>query len=361
VSYNLAQHRVYQHLRQAGTQTQPTIAQSTGLSLPSVIHAVKRLEQQKLILEAGEERGQGRPAKRYRTTPEQHLIQAIDLGGSSIRSALFDLEGKKLETTQTISLYEFSKLNRTQAIAHLQELTDPRAARIGICAPGIIRPNATLENSWLFGFETVARQTLEDTFGKPVLLENDARSAAWGELRCGHGTSNFAFIIFAYGIGAGIVLNGQLLRGQRGAAGEMSYMPNGFTGFEKPRLGALAYGFFEELQTVSSDLNIKNRESEVFQAAQNGSSLAQKAVQKAVQHIALAIAGIITTLDPERIVLRQEFSHTQELVLEPLRTMLQSIGLTTPLELSALGQDAGLIGIGLLTAEQLEQELLAQV
>ncbi len=360
MSYNQALHRVYAALRQVSPQTQPELVGSTGLSLPAVIHAMKRLEQQKLILEDGQIRGQGRPAKRYRTTPEQHLIQAIDLGGSRLQTALFDLHGQQLEQQESISLFSFSKLSRADALQFLQAMIHPKAQRIGICAPGIISPTNDLEHSWLFGLQPLSLETLQQALEKPVLLENDARSAAWGELRQGHGTANFAFMIFAFGIGAGIVLNKNLLRGSRGAAGEMSYLPSSLVGFEKPRLGALAYGFFEALRAVSSDPTIQNWESEVFQAAQQGSSLAQKAVQQAVQHLALAVAGIITTLDPDRIVLRQEFPHTRELVLEPLRVMLESIGLHTPLELSALGRDAGLIGIGLLTAERLEQDLLAR-
>ena len=83
-------------------------------------------------------------------------------------------------------------------------------------------------------------------------------------------------------------------------------------------------------------------------------------MQSAVQHLALAVAGIITVIDPERIVLREEFPHTKELVLEPLRAMLEGIGLPAPLEISSLGRDAGLIGIALLCAENLERELLEQ-
>jgi predicted NBD/HSP70 family sugar kinase len=360
VSYNQALYRVYTALRQTSPQTQPDLVASSGLSLPAVINTIKRLEQQKLVSSDGEQRGQGRPAKRYRTSPEQHTVLSIDLGGSSLRAATFDLYGQQLEQIETISLYKFSKLTRQEALNHLQEISQsyPQAKRIGICTPGIVSPNATLENSWLFGLQPLEKQTLETVFGKPVELENDARSAAWGELRQGHGTEDFAFVIFAFGIGAGIVLGGQLLRGNRGAAGELSYLPSSLSGFEKPRLGALAYGFFDVLRAVSPDPTIQNWESEVFQAAQKGSKNAKQAVQQAVEHIALAIASLITSLDPDKIVLRQEFPHTEDLVLEPLRTMLNSIGLTTPLVLSALGRDAGLIGVALLTAERLEQELL---
>ena len=360
MNHNQAHIRVYEALQNGSSQTQPELALATGLSLPAVIQAVQRLSQAKLLREAGLVQKQGRPAKRLCLTPEEHPILTIDLGGSSMRAALFDLHGKRLAELETISLFSFSKFSRRQALQHLQEIAThfPQAKQLGICTPGIVTPAQNLENSWLFNLKTLHQHELEQALQKPVRLENDARSAAWGELRRGHGSPDFAFMIFAFGIGAGIVLDGQLLRGRRGAAGEMSYLPPSYTDFQKPRLGALAYSFFEALKEVSPDPTAANWEARIFLRAENGKKKEARAVQKAVQHLALAIAGIITTLDPERIVLRQEFPHTQSLVLEPLQTMLGAMGLPTPLVLSALGRDAGLIGIGLLVAEALEQALL---
>ncbi len=343
--------------------SQPQLAQITGLSLPTVIAAVERLERQHLLEAAKAQRGAGRPARTVRITPVANAVLGIDLGGSSVRAALFDLHGARLRELETISLYSFSKLSRAAALDHLREVTQhfPEARRVGICAPGIVTPFDALERSWLFGLKTLERRTVERLLGLPVILENDARSAAWGELRRGRGTDNFALMIFAFGIGAGIVASGRLLRGARGAAGELSYLPPTLSGFStKPRMGALAYGFFEALKAASPDPNAPNWEAEIFHAAARGQKRAASAVQKAVEHLALAVAGIIAVIDPERIVLREEFPHTKELVLEPLRLMLERVGLPAPLEISSLGRDAGLIGIALLCAETLERELLEQ-
>jgi predicted NBD/HSP70 family sugar kinase len=365
-THNLAHQRIYTALR-TGVATQPELAQATGLSLPTVIDAVKRLGKNNLLLEVGTrqttgkpvQQGIGRPAKHFRLAPEAHPVLAIDLGGSNLRAALCDLHGQTLQTLETRSIYGFSRLSRAERLAYLYEVSQafPQAKRIGLCAPGIVQ-QGVLKNSWLFGLETLSQLEFESALQKPVLLENDARSAAWGELRRGHGSGNFAFVIFAFGIGAGLVSQGQLLRGAHGAAGELSYLPPRLEDFAQPRLGALAYGFFEALKTVSADPTKANWELDIFAKAGAGKKREQQAVRLAVEHLAMALAGIITTLDPERIVLREEFPHTEELVLEPLRTMLAGIGLHTQLEVSALGKDAGLVGVGLLTAEALEQELL---
>lgn len=137
-----------------------------------------------------------------------------------------------------------------------------------------------------------------------------------------------------------------------------SYLPTRLSGFtEQPRLGALAYGFYDTLWTVGHDPALPGREAAIFWAAAAGQSEAARAVSSAVQH--LALASLVTMLNPELIVLRGELPHTGELLVNPLRAMLTSVGLPTSIEISSLGRVAGLIGVALLSAEVLERELLS--
>ncbi len=138
----------------------------------------------------------------------------------------------------------------------------------------------------------------------------------------------------------------------------MGYLPTRLSGFtEQPRLGALAYGFYDTLWAVGHDPTLPGQEAAIFRAAAAGQSEAARAVSSAVQH--LALASLVTALDLELIVLREELLHTGELLINPLRTMLSSVGLPTPIEISSLGRDAGLIGVALLSSEVLECELLS--
>ncbi len=352
---------MYASLKGTALQTQPQLAQTTGLSLPAVINAVKRLETRGLIDSSGEKRGNGRPSKRYRAAPERHQILAIDLSGTRVRVGVFDLHGLQHAELETIGLLELAHMKRSQSLEYLRDIATqfPKVERIGICAPGVVTPEQNLERSWLFELRTLKHAALERALGKPVLLENDARSGAWGEYRRGHGHNHFAFLIFAFGIGAGIISDGQLLRGTRGAAGELSYLPPRTEDLgTRPRVGALAYEFFEHLQKASSTPEAPDWKTQVFQKAASGNKRAQRAVRSAVQHLGLAVSSLLTVIDPESIVLREEFPHTRKLVLEPLQSMLQAIGLAAPLKVSALGHNASMIGVALLAAEALERELL---
>ena len=138
----------------------------------------------------------------------------------------------------------------------------------------------------------------------------------------------------------------------------MNYLPTRLSEFTKqPRLGVLAYGFYDTLWAVGHDPTLPGQEAAIFRAAAAGQSEAARAVSSAVQH--LALASLVTALDLELIVLREELPHTGELLIDPLRTMLRNVGLPTPIEISSLGRDAGLIGVVLLSSEVLERELLS--
>jgi predicted NBD/HSP70 family sugar kinase len=360
VNHNPAHYRVYEGLRDGEVRTKPEIAQKTGLSLPAVITASRRLERVGLLRTTGEKRGgSGRPSALLRSTPENHSVLAIDLGGTTVRAALTDLHGTRVRELESLPLLRLSNLGRCNALKHLREVAAefPEARRVGIAAPGIVTPQGTLRSSWLFGADAITtRSELEDWFGKPVRLENDANSAAWGEFRRGRGGDHFAYVNFVFGIGAGIVADGALLRGSRGAAGELSYLAVRLEDVGHVRVGALAYEYYAALRTAASDL--PDWETRVFASAARGDAPSQAAVAAAVRYIAHAISSLLTVLDVERIVLRDEFPELETLVLQPMRVTLKHLGLPAPLELSVLGRDAGLIGVGLLVAEELERELL---
>jgi predicted NBD/HSP70 family sugar kinase len=359
VNHNPAHRRVYETLRDGAPRTKPQISQETGLSLPAVIAASSRLERVGLLHTAGEKRGTGRPSALLRSAPEAHAVLAIDLGGTTVRAALMDLHGTRMRELETLPLLELSRLGRDDVLEHLREVASAfsEAKRVGIAAPGIVTPRGVLRRSWLFGAaQTVDRRDFETLLGKPVRLENDANSAAWGEFRRGRGGAHFAYVNFVFGIGAGIVADGALLRGSRGAAGELSYLSTRLEDLGSARVGALAYEYHAALRRAAPDT--PDWETRVFENAARGDATSRAAVAEGVRYIAHAVSSLLTVLDVERIVLRDEFPHLETLVLEPLRTALEQLGLPAPLELSALGRDAGLVGVGLLVAEALERELL---
>src|SRR5712692_691659 len=198
---------------------------------------------------------------------------------------------------------------------------------------------------------------VEVAFGLSLSVENDANLAALGERSFGWGSSasTFVYICIGTGVGMGIVINGALYRGARGAAGEIGFLPFGLDEvLEEPGKISDSYlGMFEEA-TAAEGIVRQARElglpaslspKQIFDAAQQGDSKALAVVEQEGYRLALAIAAITAILDPELIVLGGGIGKRGELLLAPLERRLQQL---TPLRprivASKLGDDSVLLG-----------------
>jgi predicted NBD/HSP70 family sugar kinase len=170
---------------------------------------------------------------------------------------------------------------------------------------------------------------MERRLGLPVEIENDANLGALAELTWGAGRdcSTFAYIKAATGIGAGIVIDGKLLRGASGTAGEI-----GHTTLDEG--GALCYcGNRGCLETVASGPAIvglvgsSSAESltlaDVINRAASGDVRCRRAVSDAGREIGVAVAGLCNLINPERVVVGGLLSRAGELVLSPIRESIR--------------------------------------
>jgi glucokinase len=157
------------------------------------------------------------------------LIIGVDVGGTKIAAGVVDEDGTILTTKRRVTPAHEAK-GTEDAIVDL--ITSLRAEHdieaVGIGAAGYIdaeratvlfAPNLAWRNEPL-------RETIEDAVGLPVVVENDANAAAWGEFRFGAGADVDELIMVALGtgIGGGIVLDGRLFRGAYGIAGEFGHI-----------------------------------------------------------------------------------------------------------------------------------------
>jgi glucokinase len=174
--------------------------------------------------------------------------------------------------------------------------------------------------------------------------------AALGEQRTGSGHEyrDFVFVAVGTGIGMGIVVNGNLCRGARGAAGEISYLPLGTDPFdpanqirgalEEAVAGATIARRYEEATGERVSVPV------VFERAGAGDEHALAAIDDEAKHIALAVAAVGAVLDPEAVVLGGGVGSRTEL-LEPVRRWLGRLGAHAPIvKTSLLGHRAALIG-----------------
>lgn len=295
---------------------------------------------------------------------------AVDIGGTQIRVAAFPVDSSEPLVSQRIPTQgEGGAVERLMgAIAKvLPQAGHVRA--IAMAAPGPIDPQRGIIYSApnIPGWENLPlRDMVQDRFGVPTQLGNDANLAVLGEWRFGaaRGHHDVLFFTISTGIGGGVIINDRLLLGASGLAGELGHLtviPDG------PLCGCGQRG---HLEAVSSGTAIANYVQEqiangrasslaalcrpnsrqVSQAAEEGDELAVEAMNRAATFMGVAVADFLHMFNPTVVVLGGGVSRSGALFLEPLRKAMlchvMSPAYVRDVQLcyAALGDDAGLMG-----------------
>jgi predicted NBD/HSP70 family sugar kinase len=188
---------------------------------------------------------------------------------------------------------------------------------------------------------------LRERLGREVTLENDINLAALGEHWRGvaRGVDDFAFISIGTGLGAGLVLRGELHRGRNGAAGELDYARVGLTEDVDPCAGALCELTKELARGRRTTLESPYDTRLIFAAARAGDPVAMDVVAEEARRIALHIAPIAAVADVGLIVLGGGIGANGDLLYDGIRRLLAEWLPTPPrVEASSLGDAAVLTG-----------------
>jgi len=202
----------------------------------------------------------------------------------------------------------------------------------------------------LRGWDRPAALTgLRAAFGPSLVMENDVDAAALAERALGHGrvVDHFAFVHIGTGIGMGLVLGGQLLRGAHGVAGEIAFMPlSGGAGGDEAE--ARKRGTLEAAASAAGVVRAARRGGmrgpvsarRVFEAASGGDRLAVTVVAEEARLIAKTICAVVTVVDPDLIVLGGGIGRAPGFA-EAVTKELEGITPVMPaIKVSALGTDA---------------------
>jgi predicted NBD/HSP70 family sugar kinase len=191
-----------------------------------------------------------------------------------------------------------------------------------------------------------------------VTLENDVNLAAVGErwLGIAQGVDDFAFLSVGTGMGMGLVLAGELHRGHHGAAGEVDWALAGIAEDVDPSADGVAALTARLLSqgTLETSVAPPYDARAIFAAARTGDALARAVVDEVARRIAAHIAPIASVADVALVVLGGGLGTNGDLLLEPVRTLLQQWMPYPPrVKISSLGEAAVLMGalaIGLRSA-----------
>jgi glucokinase len=345
------------------------------------------------------------------------LVLGVDLGGTHIRAAV--LQGLKLHsrvssptgenpTPERLLPRVYGIIRQALDEAHL---TLDQITGIGVATPGPLnnRTGVIYSPPNLPGWDNVPlRDLIQQQFNKPVFIENDAHTAGLGEYMfgAGRGSKHLVYLTISTGIGGGVIIDGKILEGANGTAGELGHMTIDWKG-ERCNCGnigcleylasgtaiaryanqAIAAGHGADLLTFASTMlehiaTVPDQEAlpkldpntqpldeydefsaevepllvnarTVARAAEAGIPLARDIITHAAEALGVGLVNIIHIYNPEVIILGGGVMQIGRMLMEPALRIVQERAMKTPRDsihivLAQLAKNAGLVGAGAL-------------
>lgn len=292
---------------------------------------------------------------------ERGFVVGLDLGGTKLRGALSNAAGLIVDEYElpTDNRDEESSLRQmARMVADLADrsgINREAIVQIGVGVPGVVAPDGSvvLSPNVSFPASLPLAAAVAELVGVPVSVENDVNVAAFGEYIEGYGRGrglgSLAFAALGTGIGLGLILEGRLVRGASGAAGEIATLPFG----DDPFAGAKAHpgGAFEAAVATSGiiqrfkaasgeELGVRH----IFERADSGDAVASKVVNDTLRYFAYGLAAVVALFDPGTIVIGGGIGARPG-VAETVGGLVGAL-LPTPCRVvaSGLGDRAGVVG-----------------
>jgi predicted NBD/HSP70 family sugar kinase len=303
------------------TLSRPALGELTGLSKPTMSQILARLEGAGLVRRSGSSPGKPGPnALLYEIDPRAAYVAGIDVTPRRIRAAVADISGR------TVGEYELLTPGRSarDTVARVVKAVDGALgeARVGrdqvhrlvIGTPGAFDPTtqrlryARHLPGW---HDPQLLDQLRDALELPVDVDNDVNLAAVAELTLGaaRGSGNFVLLWAEEGIGAAVVIDGQLHRGATGGAGEVGFLPVAGTPLVR-KVSINNAGGFQELAGAKAVLGLARQSGLRGSTAEAAIRIALRTpgggdefLQELGQRLAVGLAAIVAVLDPELVVL----------------------------------------------------------
>ena len=351
------------------------IARYTGRSRSTISEVVARLLPTGLIAElgSGESRGGRRPIL-IGFQDDANVILGVDVGAAHVSVALTDLRGTVLEWRRRDHPVRSDPEGTAKLVVELCNAclagrggARPDLLGIGVAVPSPVDPDfpeRILERilpAWR-GFDILER--LRAHFEAPIFVDNDANLGAVAEHWWGKavGVNDFTYLKVATGVGAGLMIGGEIYRGATGVAGEIGHMaidPHGppcvcgnrgclatLVGTEalEARARALLPDFPCSV-LAGTDPDIRTIED----AALADDALALKMVNEAARHLGIVVAGVLNLLNPGSVILGGSLARLGDRLLAPLseavsrRTLVGSAA-ASEIRTSELGPRATALG-----------------
>ncbi|MFG2667216.1 ROK family protein [Streptomyces sp. NPDC048387] len=330
--------RVVRAVRLAGSLTQAEIARTTGLSAATVSNIVRELKEGGTV-EVTDTSAGGRRARSVSLSGDAGIVIGVDFGHTHLRVAVGNLAHQVLaEESEPLDVdaswvdgFDRAEALVGRLVAQIGVARD-KVIGVGLGVPGPIDvESGTLGSTAILpGWAGInPRQELSQRLGVPVHVDNDANLGALGELvwGSGRGVRDLAYIKVASGVGAGLVINGQIYRGPGGTAGEIGHITLDESG---PVCRCGNRGCLETFAAARYVLPLLQGShgpeltmEKVVELAREGDPGCRRVITDVGRYVGSGVASLCNLLNPSRIVLGGSLAEAGELVLAPIR---ESVG-----------------------------------
>ncbi|MFF4453085.1 ROK family protein [Streptomyces goshikiensis] len=330
--------RVVRAVRLAGSLTQAEIARATGLSAATVSNIVRELKEAGTV-EVTDTSAGGRRARSVSLSGDAGIVIGVDFGHTHLRVAVGNLAHQVLaEESEPLDVDAswVDGFDRAEALVGRLirgiGVGREKVIGVGLGVPGPIDvESGTLGSTAILpGWAGInPRQELSQRLGVPVYVDNDANLGALGELvwGSGRGVKDLAYIKVASGVGAGLVINGQIYRGPGGTAGEIGHITLDESG---PVCRCGNRGCLETFAAARYVLPLLQGShgpeltmERVVELAREGDPGCRRVITDVGRHVGSGVASLCNLLNPSRVVLGGSLAEAGELVLAPIR---ESVG-----------------------------------
>lgn len=339
-----------------------SIAKQTGLSKQTISDIARQLEEEGWIRETGRTSGHvGRTALTYEIVPDKAVIAAVDLGGTKVRAAIADLSCRVLadvsEPTDKrgglSTVQQIARLCRKAAALEGVDFAKVQLAVVGVPGAPEASTGRVLMAPNIPNWENMdVAAALEEELGVPAVVENDVNLAVRGEHWIGAGAEcdDLVLIALGTGIGGGVMVRGELVRGASNAAGELGFLPFGSDAFDPRSLhtGALERSLgssgicerYREHSGETRDVDVRD----IFEAAATGDKAAVVTLDETARLLARTVVAVAAITNPAKIILGGSIGVRPEMVERVRKLMPLCFPRQVCVEPSELGPKAALIG-----------------
>jgi glucokinase-like ROK family protein len=382
---NFQKRKIIKHLFLYGAMTNTDLGHFVELSTPKIISLLNELKIEGLVEELGPGNSSGgRRPNLYGNCEDAFYIIGISINIYKTSVSVFNAKNQKIADDHILPLtisHGISIIDPivefTESIILEKQIPREKILGIGIEMPGMVDSETGINKTYMVSELPVAK-VFQNKFGLDVLIENDAKTRAFAELRFGlaRAKRNVLAIHLDWGIGLGIIVNGKLYKGRDGFAGEFGHLPMVENGIlckcgKQGCLETIASGtaiarmakegvkagrssFLGEL--IDGELeNIEIRK--VVQAASMGDQYSVSILANVGHWLGKGFAYLIQIFNPDLIILGGRMSEANQFILPPIQQSIQifcnpELSNEIEIKISELGSQAGIQGVAALLLER---------